>query len=342
MAVHRDINPDQRTAGTKVALEAFRAARSAATAGPGTIYIPNADGSGTIIGPGAGTDGTGTGNGVVQWVGDTTPPGRPTGISAETSGGVVTVSWDGTLEGGVPADFDSVSVYTKVGETTALLGRMRRAGTLATAKYADGTEMEIWATAEDAASARDGSPAHNVSERSETVSVTVVDAPGNAVTESYEEYAAGTRDGPADGAEWSRTPPKEGAGVIVWRRTVTKTGDGTVITSEPVPLTGEAAAAVAITADGGTSLRNSKGVTTLRAVVLYGSLRLEGLAQVKAAFGETAAIKWRELPYGGEWSDVDPEDPRLGDQGMTLTVRAEAVTVQATFAAELTVAGDKE
>ena len=70
----------------------------------GTIVTHNEDGSKTILGQAAGSAG------VAQWVGDTTAPGIPTGVTASSSSGVVTVTWDGTLDGGVPEDFAYVTV----------------------------------------------------------------------------------------------------------------------------------------------------------------------------------------------------------------------------------------
>ena len=69
------------------------------TKSSGSIVTHNKDGSKTILGRAAGSAG------VAQWVGDTTAPGVPTGLSVSSSLGMVTATWDGTLDGGVPEDF---------------------------------------------------------------------------------------------------------------------------------------------------------------------------------------------------------------------------------------------
>ena len=163
---------------------------------------------------------------------------------------------------------------------------------------------------------------------------------GGSITSTREEYATGTRyDPPGDDAAWAATPPAATGSLIVWRRTVTVTADGTTTISEPVPLTGESAASVAIVADGGTVVRNSRGATTLRATVIYGSERLSDMTSIRAAFGPTATIAWSELPYAGDWADIDPSDPRLSADGLALTVTAAGLRVQSTFMARLE-AGD--
>lgn len=156
----------------RVAASASDVARAAVTRRSGTIYVPNADGvTGTIIGPGAGSDGTGTAQGVAPWVGDTTPPGRPTGVTATSAWGIVYVTWDGTLEGGVPADFDHVSVLVDGSE----VAQMSRQGTVAVEGLTAGATVTVTLVAYDDAHARDGSPSPNASEPSEPVTATVSD-----------------------------------------------------------------------------------------------------------------------------------------------------------------------
>ena len=77
MAIHRDLEPDWRGAAARVAMAALSETRGNQTAPNGTVSIRNSDGTRTVIGAGAGTDGKGASVGVRQWVGDTTPPGRP-------------------------------------------------------------------------------------------------------------------------------------------------------------------------------------------------------------------------------------------------------------------------
>lgn len=249
MAIHRDISPDLRRAAALVAMAALSEARGQQTAPNGTVSVRNADGTRTVIGAGAGTDGTGAPVGVRQFVGDTTPPGRPTGLSWLSVDGTVTGVWDGTLEGGVPADLAYVEL--RAGET--VVGRLSRAGSCSS-RAKVGSELSCLAVAVDVSG--------NASEESEVTAVTVRDlvaeASGDAnkaleearktgqmaVTATRVEYAAtqSPTEPPGEGTEWSATPPAPAGGAYTWMRTTATYGDGRSETSEPVRVTGEAGA----------------------------------------------------------------------------------------------------
>ena len=238
--IHRDLSPDFRSAAAIVASRALSAARGQATAPAGTISVRSPDGTRTVIG----TDG-----GIRQFVGDTTPPGRPTGVSWSSSAGDVTARWDGTLEGGVPADLD----YVELRAGDEVVGRLRRAGSCSMRAKA-GTELSCVAVAVDVSG--------NASEPTEAFALAVRDivaeASGDAskaleearktgqmaVTATRVEYAAtqSPTEPPGEGAEWSATPPAPAGGAYTWMRTTATYGDGRSETSEPVRVTGEAGA----------------------------------------------------------------------------------------------------
>ena len=162
MAIHRDLNPDWRGAAARVAMAALSEARGQQTAPNGTLSVRNADGTRTVIGAGAGTDETGSPVGVRQFVGDTTPPGRPTGLSWLSVDGTVTGVWDGTLEGGVPADLSHVELLAG----NLVVGRLRRAGSCSVAAEV-GASYDCRAVAVDVSG--------NASAESEHVAVTCRD-----------------------------------------------------------------------------------------------------------------------------------------------------------------------
>ena len=172
MAQHYEINPDQRGLALRVANRALRVANGLATARPGNVFIPNkgddgmTDGTGTWIGSGDVGNG-----GVAPWIGDTTPPGKPTGITCSSAWGTLYVNWDGTLEGGVPADFAYVSVLVDGAE----IARMVEAGTAVREDLENGTTVQVTAVAYDAARDRNGNPAPNASEAFGPVSVQISD-----------------------------------------------------------------------------------------------------------------------------------------------------------------------
>lgn len=273
--IHRDLSPDFRSAAAIVASRALSAARGQATAPAGTISVRSPDGTRTVIG----TDG-----GIRQFVGDTTPPGRPTGVSWSSSAGDVTARWDGTLEGGVPADLDYVEL--RAGES--VVGRLGAAGSCSMRAKA-GAELSCTAVAVDVSG--------NASEPTEAFALAVRDLVAEvsgdaskaleearktgqmAVTATKVEYAAtqSPTEPPGEGAEWSATPPAPAGGAYTWMRTAVTYGDGRSETSEPVRVTGEAGA-------------DGAGVSS---------------SSVSYAVGASGT----ERPSSG-WSDAVPEVPR--------------------------------
>ena len=170
MAVYKRLRPDPRALAVELAGKALAAARSSSTARAGGAYFPGAGGTGTLVGNGP------QGSGVLQWLGDTTPPGRPLGVSADGGAGMLVASWGGELEGGVPEDFAHVRVMARCGGVTSVVGDLACRGTVASAAFPGGSEVEVWAVARDAArDAGTGALSPNESGESDHVTVTVAD-----------------------------------------------------------------------------------------------------------------------------------------------------------------------
>lgn len=146
-----------------LAAGALDAATRQQTGNIGSVTIPTAGGTKLVAGQGAGEQG------FAPWVGDTTAPGMPAGISVDSSAGMILVSWDGSLEGGVPADFDHVQILVDGVEA----GQLRVRGTAALGPYEADSVHQVTVRAWDDAHAEDGSPAPNGSDPTKPVSVTV-------------------------------------------------------------------------------------------------------------------------------------------------------------------------
>ena len=129
----------------------------------GSVTIPTANGTKLIAGEAAGLQG------IAPWVGDTTPPGMPTGVGVDSAAGMILVSWDGTLQGGIPADFDHVQILVDGVEA----GQLRVRGTATLGPYEADSVHQVTVRALDDAHAEDGSPAPNGSDLTGPVSVTV-------------------------------------------------------------------------------------------------------------------------------------------------------------------------
>ena len=106
----------------QTAATALSQATSQQTGPTGSTVTHNADGTKTITGSVLGTDSTGTSVTTATHVGDTTPPGVPTGVTAWSGDGSLHVSWDGTLTGGIPADFDHVTLLVDGAAFATLAG----------------------------------------------------------------------------------------------------------------------------------------------------------------------------------------------------------------------------
>ena len=148
-----------------VAANAAQAARETTTRTSGVISVDNSDGTKTILG---------SGNGVALNVGDTTPPSKPVGLAAASQNGSIVAYWSGSLEEEKPADFYCVSLYAEKDGTPVKMGELTAAGSCIISGLTVGEVYKVYATAEDNTCNYDGSPAHNVSEKSAHVMVEVL------------------------------------------------------------------------------------------------------------------------------------------------------------------------
>lgn len=184
MAIHDELKPDAEQLPYLLASNALRVAHGLETRSAGYTGILDETGSETVIGAEQ------TGDTITQWVGDTTAPGRPLGISATSDMQCVLVRWDGTLDGGLPADFRCVTVYAMRMDTetdydseeqetvddsptSITLGDLTAAGEVASGVLTVGDTYDIWAIAYDNAHDRYGNPAYNASVESAHVQVTI-------------------------------------------------------------------------------------------------------------------------------------------------------------------------
>jgi uncharacterized coiled-coil DUF342 family protein len=172
MASHSELRPDDAALPLLIASAALSKAESRLTVATGTVVADNADGTQTWIGSN-GSDDT---NGVIKWVGDLSAPGRPLGLSAACSMQCVVVSWDGTLENGVPSDFAYIEIFARrEGDVDDVVswGRLSSAGMLMSPRYDIGTVFDVYAIAYDDAHDSTGMLARNRSEQSDLITVAV-------------------------------------------------------------------------------------------------------------------------------------------------------------------------
>lgn len=165
-----------------VAANAAQAARETTTRTSGVISVDNSDGTKTILG---------SGNGVALNVGDTTAPSKPVGLAAASQNGSIVAYWSGSLEEDTPADFYCVCLYAEKDGTPVKMGELTAAGSCIISGLTVGEVYKVYAIAEDNTCDYDGSPKHNVSEKSAPVMVEVVGGGtgGSADIESLKRLA---------------------------------------------------------------------------------------------------------------------------------------------------------
>lgn len=195
MAIHPELRPDDSVLGLLLASEALSKASRLETRHAGVIVVDNADGSQSQVGGGD----SDSPEPVIPWIGDETIPGRPTGLSASCLAQIVTIRWDGTLDGGIPSDFSHIELYAQPdGEPLIDLGRMTSAGETATGRLPVGEIVDIWAVAYDNAHNINGAPSPHESEESEHLTVIVEPLVDQTQMHETEQKAQAAQDA-ADG-----------------------------------------------------------------------------------------------------------------------------------------------
>ena len=169
-------NGSDSAALAEVALKALREARRSKTSNSGSIFVSDGQTDEDGIALGTGTIINGVNGGIQPWVGDTTVPGKPTGITAESHNGAIWVSWDGTLDGGIPADFDHVQFTAVDGSKTVDMGQLKAAGKVTAAELTAGDTVIVTAVAFDDAHDENGNSKPNASPISDAVPVIVQSA----------------------------------------------------------------------------------------------------------------------------------------------------------------------
>ena len=201
------------------------------TAPTGTISFHRSNGSKDIYGV-LNKDGYS----IAKNVGDTVAPGKPLGISAVSVGGILYVSWSGELEGGLPSDFYCVRAYLKTEGKVHVIGELTSKGDLSYKSLGEGVQGTVYATAEDETCNEDGTPNHNVSEKSDEINVVGSQIPIQSVDV---EYALGNSQTTPPESGWSTTAPEWQEDMYMWQRTVTYTSDSSSY-SDPTCIQGAA------------------------------------------------------------------------------------------------------
>lgn len=325
-----DLNPSLDDA---VRAMISRGAQSAVAANPaGSISVPNADGTRTVLGVAAGT------SGVAPWVGDTTAPGRPTGLSATSHNGVVLMRWDGTLDGGLPPDFHHVEFTATYGGTTLDLGSLTAAGELASGVIAGGTVVTLTAVAYDDAHAENGAPSPNASPVSDPVTVTVQSSVDPAVmAELGDKLAAAqqTLDQAQDDIDQAQKSASDAA-----TQAATAVASASAAATQAAQASVDASSAVVLRVDSseGTTFKNSSGSTVFTVAVMAKGKVITDIVDLQSTLGAGAYLEWSwKTRGGGDFGILSSADPRITNGGFALHVSSADVDTTAVFQCSLQV-----
>lgn len=162
------------------------------TSNSGSVFVNagNVDENGRDLAQG--TIINGAGGGFAPFVNDTTPPGKPTGISVASAASMIAVTWDGTLEGGIPSDFSHLAVYID----SAHVGDVTSKGTNMFGPYEVGSSHTVQVGALDDAHNDKGESTPN--ESTKTAGITIVVAGSDIDTSKLGITVTKTTTDPSD------------------------------------------------------------------------------------------------------------------------------------------------
>ena len=138
------------------------------------------------------------------------------------------------------------------------------------------------------------------------------------------------------GVTWYTEMPLIQDGEYLWQRTYTLKTNGRIeytpnengfyvetsssgMPGPPGPP-GEDAVVLDIDSSNGIIFRNNLESTVLTVIVRYGVNNITSQNDLINAFGSTAHLSWQFRDDEHDWTDLSPEDTRLGNNGFTLTL----------------------
>ena len=123
---------------------------------------------------------------------------------------------------------------------------------------------------------------------------------------------------------WSKTSPTWVNGKYIWSKTLTTYTDGSQLETEPVCITGAKgsdAILLNVISSNGHMFKNTSVSTTLTVEIIFGDVKITSSKDMYLYFGGNAKIIWQQKKRGETvYTDVDPNDPRISDNGFIFTI----------------------
>lgn len=160
----------------------------------------------------------------------------------------------------------------------------------------------------------------------------------NAIIKVAIEYAKSNSnsDPPIEG--WNISPPDIGDDEYLWQRTTTIKADGSTESTEAICITGikgADATIIYIDSTDGNVFKNNAVATKLKVTVQIGNISITSIDRLKAVYGSSAFLQWSYKGLKGEKVTLAQDDPKISDDGFTLTVEPKDIDVKGTFTCDL-------
>lgn len=159
-----------------------------------------------------------------------------------------------------------------------------------------------------------------------------VDKTVKSVTEYYainDDHATPPTDG------WSINPPQWVEGMYIWNKQRVTLTDDTWSETDPVCITGAKgsdAILLNILSSNGNMFKNNMSSTTLTVEIMVGDVTITSSRDMYLYFGDSSRLIWEEKKRGEtEYTEIDPSDPRLSDNGFIFNITAEDLKLQTVY-----------
>lgn len=138
---------------------------------------------------------------------------------------------------------------------------------------------------------------------------------------------------------WSKTSPTWVNGKYIWSKTLTTYTDGSQLETEPVCITGAKgsdAILLNVISSNGHMFKNTSVSTTLTVEIIFGDVKITSSKDMYLYFGGNAKIIWQQKKRGETvYTDVDPNDPRISDNGFIFTLGTSDLKLETVYSCSL-------
>ena len=144
-----------------------------------------------------------------------------------------------------------------------------------------------------------------------------------------------------DGGSWETTVPTYEDGKFMWTKQRVTYSNGFSDETAPVCVTGsqgKSPVIVHITSSNGLIFKDTSVSTILNVAVYYNDLRITDITALREALGSSVFLQWKWKRIRDQDYGVLPvSDPRISDDGFTLTLDVGDIDTQVTFICEVIV-----